>query len=898
MPPDSPPPIDLRGGRGVQVGSGINIQFNEYHGAPEPSRRVARLSAAQPVTAWEPFELGIRPVLAVPGHAGASVGLPELPPYVARDHDAEIDANLTGGASRMIVAIGSSCTGKSRALYEALLRHEEIRGWGLRYPAGPEQLLELLAEGQLSPQTVLWLTDLDQFLLTPAGESVAVALRDLLREPSMAPVTVIATLWPGHWDDLTQEPEDDFPAPYPQARQLLVQQSRRVRIPERFPKASLQSLASAADPRLAEAASLAGDGGEVIQALAGGPYLIDKYLLTGGESQKIAFPRAVILAAIDAGRLRLAPELPRTFLKHAARGYLAPGARLDAPADWPDRGLHHAARKQRGVRALGPVRWDTDCTGPADAYRLHDYLVQHGTRLRDEDLIPASFWDTASGTASLAGPAYLTLAREAHQRFLYAYAQRYYRLAAAAGVPDAHEGLLTLLREQGRDDLIQAELNLVRARAARGDPAAHRLIVNVLNQASRRPGEMLSAELRAAYEDAVHAGCEDLREDFADALAANGVDEDAIREFRRVLDLNPDMGHARLRLISLLTRRGETGEATELAYAAPAEGSQACLSELVSGLVGAGLADQALSIVRSALDTGRLPAGASDLGLAEKLASAADGIELLRLMAAYGSLPAEFAYRRITAQRADDDELCHRDDEEALEERARRLAEAGWESELRHLADGGDRAARWHLTVMLEQKGKIAEAIEVLRPQAYAAAATGFGALSREPARLVRLLEKAGQHDALHELVLSDQLAYGRPLADWAYRNKRRADLEHLARYTGDKYVRRRLAWLLRDNGDDAAFEELATRSGAAYRELINSLVDRGDTQELYRRVLLGDEYAQRTLRHLIKNHDPRIPVDTLRSNGLTFSGTPAEPSPLNVTDPEAVDRTTGPRGN
>lgn len=63
-------------------------------------------------------------MLAVPGHEGA--GLPELPPYVARAHEAEIDVHLSGAVSRMIVATGTSCTGKSRALYEALLRHEEV----------------------------------------------------------------------------------------------------------------------------------------------------------------------------------------------------------------------------------------------------------------------------------------------------------------------------------------------------------------------------------------------------------------------------------------------------------------------------------------------------------------------------------------------------------------------------------------------------------------------------------------------------------------------------------------------------------------------------------------------------------------------------------------------------
>ena len=61
----------------------------------------------------------------------------------------------------------------------------------------------------------------------------------------------------------------------------------------------------------------------------------------------------------------------------------------------------------------------------------------------------------------------------------------------------------------------------------------------------------------------------------------------------------------------------------------------------------------------------------------------------------------------------------------------------------------------------------------------------------------------------------------------------------------------------------------------------------KGDTGELYRRVLLGEEYAQRTLRHLIDNNDPRIPADALCGNGPP-TGVPAGPSPLNATSPES----------
>jgi hypothetical protein len=829
------------------------------------------LPPARTVSEWKPFDLGIWEVLAIPGHPHAQE-LPALPPYVTRSHDADIDGHLVDDASCMIVVTGPSCTGKSRSLYEALLRHERIRAWQLLYPTGPEQLLELLEGDHLSPCTVLWLTDLNLYLLGQLGEPIAEELRELLRQPSRGPVAVVATLWLEHWDDLTRAPRNGHPAPYPQSWQLLTHQAKQISIPERFTNLSRRDLMSAADPRVAEAARLAGNGGEVIQALAGGPFLVGKYLRAGGESRKTAFPRAVVLAAIDARRVGLGPELPRTFLEPAARGYLTPEARLgalDAP-DWPAQGLSDAVEKERGVQALKPA----DGTGPADAYRLHDFLAQHGTRLRGEELIPASFWDAAADTGSLAGSAYLTLGQAAQDRFLYGYADRFFRLAISADVPNAHENLLDLLLEQDRYDLLQAELAPFRSRAASGDLAAHRIVVREIQKLDRETGSWPSADLRAACEAAVEDGCEDLRETLADILTAVGADETAISEYRRVLDLNPDAGHVRLQMIGLLIRLNRIEEARNLASAAPGD-RQGIIWDLAQELLRAGLVEQALSVIHSALDNDELPDPAYG-GLADKLAKVEGGADILTALASRGFRPAEYTLRRLTAQNAADDELERRDDEDAREERARRLAAAGRESELRHLTDRGDHLAGLHLARLLAKQGRIAEAIGVLHPLADAAAATPLGALRQEPAELVALLEKAGEHEVLHELVVSNQLTYSRPLADWCYRNNRRSDLEHLARYTGDKYIRRRLAWLLRDNDDYTAFEKLATGSRAAHRELIESLVKDGNTQELYRRVLLGDRYARRVLRHLIEDEDHRIPADALRSNGLTPNGHPA----------------------
>ena len=95
----------------------------------QPGRQV-RLPPARTVCEWSPFDLGIWPVLAIPGRQQAQE-LPPLALYVARSHDADLDLHLADSASFMIVVTGTSRTGKSRSLYEALQRHERIKDWQL-----------------------------------------------------------------------------------------------------------------------------------------------------------------------------------------------------------------------------------------------------------------------------------------------------------------------------------------------------------------------------------------------------------------------------------------------------------------------------------------------------------------------------------------------------------------------------------------------------------------------------------------------------------------------------------------------------------------------------------------------------------------------------------------------
>jgi tetratricopeptide (TPR) repeat protein len=767
----------------------------------------------------------------------------------------------------MLVVTGTSSTGKSRALYEALLGHDQIQAWPLVYPADPPQLLELLSEDLLASRIVLWLNDLEQYLLSPLGERIALGLRALLRNPELEPIAVVATLWPGHWETLTEEATSQSPDPYLPARRLLIYQAQRVHAAENFDSKSRQALLAdeTADPRMVEAIRLSGESGTVIQTLSGGPFLLDRYLHPDPDNPERAYSQAVLSAAIDARRLGLGPELPKPFLEHAARGYLAPEMRPDAPAEWVELGLRGASKKQRGVQALQLRRRPGD-TDPLDAYRLHDFLAQYGGESRHEDLVPAGLWEAAAEPGRLTGAECLVLADAAHQRYLYGYAHRLYRLIPTEDSTEARSGWLRLLRDQGKLDMIRAE-------AARGDLSAHRILVQELMRQDRRSGSWPSAELRGACDSAVTAGCEDLREGLAEILATDGANEDAEKEYRRILAFDPEAEHARLQFIDLLIKRSQIEEAVNVARVHE-QYSQDIYWGLVVRLLDSGRAEIAFPLIRSALDADELPDVASHHALADKLASAG-GEELLRVLSAKGFRPATLTLNRITAQAADNETLAQRDDNDAREEQAKRLTAAHNDSELRRLAEQGDSSAAWHLTLQLEEQGKILDAISILRPWATATPSSPFGFLiaDRRARKLVSLLEEAGHDEALHQLVTNGHGAFSRPLADWCHRHNHRADLEYLASRSNDGYVRKRLSWLLREAGDQAALQELAIRSKAGHRVLISSLIADGNTEELYRRVVLGDTYAQRFLENLIEQNDPRIPGTMLRRSGLQPDG-------------------------
>ena len=199
-------------------------------------------------------------------------------------------------------------------------------------------------------------------------------------------------------------------------------------MPAAFTAVQLQQLAVAADPRLARAAEAAEDG-QVIQFLAGAPELMARYRNAPPAAA------ALISAAIDARRLGMGIALPLAFLEAAAPGYLTDTDWDALGEDWLEQALAYTAAPCKGIRGplarIRPRTVDSAVPAPGPAYRLADYLEQHGRRTRRRYIPPAGFWKAA---ARFANPGDLpALAEAAEDRGLFRDAARLRKHATAHG---------------------------------------------------------------------------------------------------------------------------------------------------------------------------------------------------------------------------------------------------------------------------------------------------------------------------------------------------------------------------------------------------------------------------------------------------------------------------------
>ncbi len=464
-------------------------------------------------------------------------------------------------------------------------------GWRLWHPFDPTRPEAALADlARVGPRTVVWLNETQLYLNTPGdtGERVAAALRTLLTDPGRAPVLILGTLWPQHWDTLTQSRGTRPPA-------CAVLDGTDIAVPAAFTGRALEDLRRAAggDARLAAAVAGAADG-QVTQYLAGVPELMARY------RNAPAAAKALIHAAMDARRLGHSLALPHALLEAAAPAYLT-GTEWDtAGEDWLEQALAWTAAPCKGV--TGPLTrirprppGGRPGAGPPEAaggpaYRLADYLDQHGRRHRASEFPPDGFWAAVRHARPINQVALAVAARD---RGLYRHAAQLFKDAAAHGNFPAPR-LVGLMASISPADPRPAEFAV--ANASLEHPTAVAWLLEALLEAGA--GDQAAALL--AREPAAHVSLEDPHgvARLLEALRAADAGDQAA-----VLLARDPAAHASLEdpysvaeLLEALGAAGAGDQAAALVARAAAHASleePVCVAGLLKILRAAGADDQA-----------------------------------------------------------------------------------------------------------------------------------------------------------------------------------------------------------------------------------------------------------------------------------------------------------------
>ncbi|MGW6257025.1 caspase family protein [Streptomyces sp. NPDC055085] len=442
----------------------------------------------QPIGQWDPHDLEVHPAGFV-ARVDDGINDRKLSRYVARDHDhflADAVRSAGRGNSRMAVLVGSSSTGKTRACWEAVQPLAD-KGWHLWHPFDPSRATAALEElHRVGPRTVVWLNESQHYLGDPrVGEEIAAALHALLVDPDRGPILVLGTLWPEFARQYTALPEPGQADPHSRTRELL--SGRTLTVPDTFSAeglAAATALAEAGDELLSAALSRSATSGRLAQDLAGAPALLRRY------EHGTPAAKAVLEAAMDSLRLGHRPTLVYGLLAEGAEGHLTDEEWDNLPDDWLESAMAYLAAPviggrgaivRRRLRARGLP--GSDITN-SPAYRLADYLEQHGRRTRQNEPVPPALWQALLVHGDKSG--FLPLGESAQNRGLFRIAAQFYAQADGGA-----EKLADLLTSCGRDEeALPWWIRHVTEEA--GGSALHRVVQTESDETPERAEELLN----------------------------------------------------------------------------------------------------------------------------------------------------------------------------------------------------------------------------------------------------------------------------------------------------------------------------------------------------------------------------------------------------------------------
>ncbi|MEU5797353.1 hypothetical protein ABZ800_28080 [Streptomyces sp. NPDC047813] len=871
---------------------------------PVRGRFVAELRDEEAFDEWEVH----RPVdvtAAVPG---------VLPLYVRRAHDEvlrSVVGQAAGGSNRMVVLVGESSSGKTRACWEAVA--ELPAGWRLWHPLDPspaQALANALQEG-IAARTAIWLNELQQYVGDQAGAlagQVAAGLRVLLQDSTTGPVLVLGTVWPEFWSRLTAPAVPGRSSGHAQARTLL--EGKGVYVPAAFEAQELGDARTVGghDGRLADALAHT-VGGRIAQYMAGAPTLLERYRTAPPAA------RAVIGAAMDASRLGGAGLVGREFLQAAAEGYLSDDDYDALGEEWLEDALAYTQQPSKGVRGLLSRVRARPGTGGRGGWRLSDYMDHIGRIERRYAAPPASFWAAArehlpeSHIVRAVGQAAEARWRDAETVGLYQRAldlgdvkaghelaclwqerqraeeaRRVQEQTALAGDGEVLEELLEQMLEQ--EQYQQAE-QLVREAAGRGSPTAqlHLARALMLDGKSEEATRWYAEVAQCSDPDILRAYAADLREQ---------RDQDGARAALRSAGDRHAMGE----LAALATGTAEMEAAAREAFAA---GEATPLKDLA----------ERAEVEERAADAERLYGNAISV-FERRRRQREEGVDLIDFEAGPRSLldylnpavlpmpPGEtWALRQLVAlldatqgQAAGDDALgqvARAGNSWALERLLRRLRQRGQDQEAQALLDSEvERGNPWALWVQAHRAVHDENVPDdVRRTLLERAAAARVGQAVR------MLMERAEQAERREE---ADQWAlhaaargYTTPL--WKLvQGREKAGLLEEAEQLAWRAPAGQRSWTLRRLAQDRAGEQAMPLLRRAYDEaltwapgmLAERLEKAGEFVEAERLARqaadAGDRQALEELATRRKDDDPGRQWQALLANGLTAEGSPAAP--------------------
>ncbi|MGW3349275.1 trypsin-like peptidase domain-containing protein [Nonomuraea rubra] len=637
---------------------------------PQVTPTLVRVRDAQP--GW------LRIHAAAPRAAATGGPPPDMPRYVARDHDVKLRRRLDAAARSgggLVLVKGRSATGKSRSLFETI--RALLGDWWLFVPDGPGDVRSAL--DALPPRTLVWLDDtpMERFITASGQGGLTMGeLRRLLTGPG--PVIVVDSMWPVRYQELVRRPDTPQETDANRdARDILNLDPDPIQVPDQLSGAERQRAQAAAvtDPRLWQAL---GDGRfGVTQHLAGAPHLIARWA-DAHDAEPHA--EALVTAAVDARRIGVHTPLTLGFLRAAA-----------GEDERFDDALAYALddRRPGGMSLL--VEQVDDATG-APGYSVNDYLLQHCLRRRWHAALPRRMWDALAehvgNAADLNRVGY-----SAETRLLYGYARTFYRRAALAGDVSARDRLLALLTEHGWPDEFIETLELLVA--SDGDYSLRKDLARLLAES----GRIDALRLRAADDDQAA-----LR--LADWLAEHERVEEAVETLGLLCER--DVSGARWRRATLLAQCDDLDTLRQLALA----GDRDAAWSAVTWLLEHDELDHAAEFARELGGSAPLVHDIAD-HLVER-GRVDDAIELLSHDDGGGGhrlayLLAE--HGRIDRLRS----LADAGDRNARDRLAGWLIEHDGLDELRDRATHGDEEALRELVDLLAERGSVDEAVALLR---------------------------------------------------------------------------------------------------------------------------------------------------------------------------------------